>query len=179
MITAFKEKEKTNEHPPAEARRVCFVCTGNTCRSPMAEAVANALAREALNALPASVRDAVSPNLTAISAGLYANDGEPISQNAVRALEDADVAPVSGRNYHEHTAHTITESEVDECDLLVAMTPSHTMELLMRFPAAAQKITCMPEAVSDPFGGDLARYRQCLAEITAGVRKLLFAADAK
>ena len=139
-------------------RRICFVCTGNTCRSPMAAAVANALGEGRIDAF---------------SAGLWTADGEPISANAVTALEHAGVRPTEGRDYHKHTAHTVTETDAASADLLVAVSPSHAMELLMRFPAAAERIACMPKPISDPFGGDLARYETCLSEITEGVRALL------
>lgn len=144
--------------------RVCFVCTGNTCRSPMAAAVANAMAKQS-EPLQKTV---------AFSAGLYANDGEPISLHAQEALEAAGVLPVPDRDYRNHRAHTLSDADVDSADLLVGMSGGHCMELLMRYPQAAQKITVMPTPISDPFGGDLAVYTQCLAEITDGVKTLLF-----
>ena len=144
--------------------RVCFICTGNTCRSPMAAAVANAMAKQC----------ASSQKLEAFSAGLYANDGEPISLHAREALEAAGILPDPNRDYRKHRAHTLCEADVASADLLVGMSGSHCMELLMRYPEAAQKIAVMPKPISDPFGGDLAVYTQCLAEITEGVKTLLF-----
>ena len=161
------------ENGAAAPRRICFVCTGNTCRSPMAEAVANAMAAEEMATLPAAVRELMTPPWEAFSAGLYAAEGEPIAANAVRALEEAGVAPVASRDYHAHTAHTLSAEEAERADLLVAMSGGHAMELMMRFPHLAQRVTCMPQAISDPYGGDLARYAACLREITEGVRTLL------
>ena len=174
MIATEKEVGRMTDGEPSCARRVCFVCTGNTCRSPMAEAVANALSAQALNAYPEAVREALTPRVQAFSAGLYAENGTPISRHACLALELDGVLPVKERDYHNHTAHTITEEDAEHADLLVAMTPAHAMELMMRFPAAAKRIVLMPTAISDPFGGDLSIYRKCLSEITDGVRKLLF-----
>lgn len=159
-------RPKTQETP----RRICFVCTGNTCRSPMAAAVANAMARE---------RDGEARSLIATSAGLYAVEGDPITPEAVAALETAGVRVVEGADYHAHTAHTVSDADAEAVDLLVAVSGSHAMELLFRFPSAAHKIVCLPQAISDPFGSDLARYEACLVEITAGVRTLLFAEDTK
>ena len=137
--------------------------------------VLRTLAHQYMEALPESVRECARPVLTASSAGLYADFGDPISSNAVLALEAAQVKPVPFADYHQHTAHTITEEEAESFDLLIAMSDGHAMELLLRFPQAAHKICCMPTPISDPYGGDLARYQVCLEEITDGVRALLFA----
>ena len=59
--------------------RVCFVCTGNTCRSPMAEAVANALAQAELSDYPEAIRASLTPRVQATSAGLYALAGHSAS----------------------------------------------------------------------------------------------------
>ncbi len=164
------EREATDTQHPW---RVCFVCTGNTCRSPMAQAVANALAADALSVYPEAVRDALSPRVEAFSAGLYAGRGEPISAGALHALEGAGVTSVPTHDYRTHTAHTITETEAAEYDLLVGMTASHAMELLLRFPSLASKITRMEHEISDPFGKDDAAYAACLEQITQDVRALL------
>ena len=162
------------EHP----RRVCFVCTGNTCRSPLAEAVANFLAQSELNALPEGIRDLARPRLEAFSAGLYPADGDPISTNAVLALEEAGINPVPQHDYHLHRARGLTEEEAEGFDLLVGLTRGHAMELILRFPALAKRITVMPIEISDPFGGSLERYRECLAQIRQGVSILCNREDA-
>ena len=154
--------ERVEDHP--KLFRVCFVCTGNTCRSPMAEAVANALAK------------GTGKKLEAFSAGLYAVEGDPISLHSVLALENAEVPVVAGHDYHGHTAHTLGE-EAETFDLLVGLGRSHVMELLMRFPGLASRITCMPEPIADPYGGSLEVYEECLGQITKGVKDLLFAGE--
>lgn len=146
------------------ALRVCFVCTGNTCRSPMAAAVANFYGKDPKNA----------PKIEAFSAGLYAAEGDPIAGNAVLALEEAGIEPVTGKDYHKHTAHTLTEAEAENYDRIIGLTGTHAMELLLRFPALAGKITCLPVAVADPFGGDLAVYRAALSQIISAVKECLF-----
>lgn len=164
--------EKTLEAMPQKTdgnaravRRICFVCTGNTCRSPMAAAVANAILKE---------HDQTAPVCTeAFSAGLYATEGEPISPLARLALENAGVAPISGCDYREHTAHTLTAAEADEFDLLIPMSRAHTMELIFRFPNAVRKIVCMPHEIPDPYGRDAQTYADTLTAIEAGVRELL------
>ena len=139
-------------------RRVCFVCTGNTCRSPMAAAVTNTLGRER--------------GISAVSAGLYPNVGDAISKNALCALLDAGYVPCEGNRFDLHTAQVIGEELISACDMIVAISRSHFMTLICSFPSYAQKITVMPHDISDPFGGDLTRYKTCLEEITAGIKEL-------
>lgn len=172
MAVCYREKESaaTEERSCRSAprvRRICFVCTGNTCRSPMAEAVARAMAKNR----------SADCTLEVSSAGLYANEGERISAHAVEALELAGVDADTGKDYRQHRAHTITAEEAERADWLVGMSGSHCTELLMRFPSSAQRIVMMPTPISDPYGGDLARYRHCLEEITEGITRLLFAAE--
>ena len=138
---------------PNEGLRVCFLCSGNTCRSPMAEAVANALAQRELDTLPPSVRELATPRLEAFSAGIYAREGDPIAENAVLALENAGVVQIPNHDYKKHTAHTLTQKEAEQFDLLIGLTRQHAMALLLQFPHLAQKITVLPKDVPDPYGG--------------------------
>lgn len=154
--------------------RVCFVCTGNTCRSPMAAAVANALAAKQLEAFPETVRSRLSPAVEAISAGLAAAEGEPIAKNAILALEAAGVPPLPEQDYHAHVARSLTPELAAQCDRIVGLSGSHVMGLLMQYPQFAGRITGMPKEISDPWGQDLSVYEACLAEITEGVKALFF-----
>lgn len=175
---AVLERPETGANPRPQGReendrprRVCFVCTGNTCRSPMAAAVANALAA-APAGLPEEARGA--PVLEAFSAGLAAAEGEPIAPNAVLALEAAGVPAVPGRDYRRHTAHTLCVEEAERYDLLLAVSRRHALELLLRFPHLAGRIDTLGEDVSDPFGGSPEDYRRCLEQLARLVRARLF-----
>ncbi len=129
---------------------VLFVCTGNTCRSPMAAALFNYLYG--------------SESRRATSAGLYAA-GEPISKNAVAALTDRCV-PVTGDNdYPSHVSVCVSEEAIKSAALVVGVTSSHAMQLIMRYPAYASKIAVMPTDISDPYGGDEEAYKRCLRDI--------------
>lgn len=150
----------TGEGANAPVLTVCFVCTGNTCRSPMAAAVLNALGKKY--------------GYAACSAGLYAQPGAPITTNAALALADAGIEPTEDNDYPHHTARPIDRALFERCDRIVGISASHAMALMAQYPAYASKITSMPRDISDPFGGDLSVYRRCLEEITEGVRTLFF-----
>lgn len=171
-VSPAAERSTDEAHP----LRVLFVCTGNTCRSPMAEAVARHLLEERRLALPELLRELTVPEFEVSSAGLYAAEGEPITENACKALEAAGIEPLPPRDYRAHRAHRLTAEDAACCDLLVGMTPEHALELMMRFPQIASRVRTMPRPIPDPFGGDEAVYRASLAAITDGVKELLFSA---
>jgi len=148
-----------------EVRRVLFVCTGNTCRSPMAAALYNDMMnpREVCSACPNGVFGRTVALAT--SAGLCAADGAPISEGARAALQGADIPPHPQNDYNEHRARTVTEGMIAEADEVVGISSAHAMELILRFPAYASKIRTLPMDIADPYGGDLAVYRQCLMQL--------------
>ena len=144
--------------PVPEIPVICFVCTGNTCRSPMAAAVYNHFAYK--NKL----------DCRAVSAGLFP-DGSPISPSAVLALEEAGIEPVPWADYHDHISGGISDELIGDCDQVVGMTGSHAMRLITMFPHHIAKVGTLSREISDPYGGDLAQYKCCLKEITAAVRE--------
>ena len=139
----------------SEPERVCFVCTGNTCRSPMAAAVLNHLGKPY--------------GITACSGGIAPNIGEPVCANAVTALLDAGIEPSDGNRFDLHTARLIDEEMIMSSSRVVCMTESHMFALIGAFPQYISKFHVMPHPISDPFGGDIARYKGCLREITDGI----------
>jgi Protein-tyrosine-phosphatase len=132
--------------------KVCFVCTGNTCRSPMAAAVLNQLGK--------------NYNITAVSAGLYPNVGDAMSFHAVEALENKNI------KVPDHYSRRIDEEIVRECDKIIGISENHAFILLQMFPFAASKIYNMPEDISDPYGGRLKDYEECLTQIISGIREM-------
>ena len=107
--------------------RVIMVCTGNICRSAMAEIVL----RNRLAA--AGIPDSGPGGVTVTSAGVSDEEhGNPIDSRARRVLTEAgygtgadDVSRATGITIASHTAHRITDAEITEADLLLAMTDSH------------------------------------------------------
>lgn len=155
-IDVMEKPLKTDTHTDAPVT-VCFVCTGNTCRSPMAAA--------ALNQLGLGV-------YSASSAGLSANEGETISENAVKALERKGIECTPKNNYKNHKARQAEAELLERFDKIVAISRGHMMSLLMSFPHLAEKITVMPEDIPDPFmqGEDV--YDRCLESIIRCLKEL-------
>lgn len=156
----------------SEPRRILFVCTGNTCRSPMAAALLNDMSRP--QKLGATQGEMTQPRFVASSAGLYANDGEPITPEAAAALREADVTSRPDNDYLAHRARTISAALVNDADEIVGLTASHAMQLMLRFPEAASKIRTLPLDISDPFGGDATVYRDCLAHLRCAIELAYF-----
>lgn len=133
-----------------------FVCTGNTCRSPMAEGLFRALDGEARTGLHAS------------SAGLFVHEGLPASEYAVQAAGEL------GADLSSHRARQLTPELVRQAQYLVCMTAAHYDRLVQAMPWAQDKVfTLAPDDVADPFGGTLETYRACAAQLADDVRTLI------
>lgn len=150
---------------PGEARRLLLVCTGNTCRSPMAEAVVRAEA-EARGLDGLEVR----------SAGTMASGGDPASRGAVQAAREV------GLDLSGHGSSRLTTELVDWADLVLCMAPSHRMDVEQVAPAAPTLLMTqfLPEdhplhgrPVSDPVGRELDAYRETLSLLRLAVAGLL------
>ncbi|MCG7315749.1 low molecular weight protein arginine phosphatase [Brevibacillus laterosporus] len=131
--------------------RILFVCTGNTCRSPMAEV----LFREQVKDLQMEIA----------SAGVAVFEGHPASLHAQQVLEEKGLA-------HEHFSKQITNDQINQADLIITMTQGHKIAILSHFPEATEKVYSLKEYaygqqgdITDPYGGTLEMYRATAKEL--------------
>lgn len=141
---------------------ILFVCTGNTCRSPMAEGILKDMARKA------------SINLTVKSAGVFAYNGDSASSGAVEAMEEI------GIDISHHKATSIHTKLMEEADLILTMGGYHKQTLVSRFPHTESKIFSLKEYIyginediQDPFGQGKIVYNRTRDEIKEDLIKFM------
>jgi L-threonylcarbamoyladenylate synthase len=143
-------------------QKLLFVCTGNTCRSPIAEGLARAALRAALQ-----VKNEDEFGFRIGSAGVYAGPGAPASPHAIETLAERDIA------LGDHLSTPALESLVADQDRVYCMTASHRAALLSMLPeGAAGNVELLDPGggdVPDPFGGSLEVYRQTADAISSMV----------
>ncbi len=141
---AFETAEVLQNLQQSKKDLYLFVCSGNTCRSPMAAALFNHYYG--------------NDSRTAVSAGLYA-DASPISPNAAHALELAGITPP------DHISQPVDTNILEKAVQVIGVTAAHTDSLIWTYPQFASKITKMSTDISDPYGGNLSVYQACLEKM--------------
>jgi protein-tyrosine phosphatase len=140
---------------------VLFVCTGNTCRSPMAEGLFRQMAAERLGCRP---EDLDAHGVIVGSAGVAAWGGGRASSGALETMAEC------GIDLTGHESQPLTESLVRQADVIWTMTNAHRAAILAQFPEAADRVAVLsPDRadVVDPIGGPVEAYRQCAGQIRA------------
>ncbi len=136
-----------------------IVCTGNTCRSPMAEIMAQQIIAERLNCGLADLEDR---GVIVASAGTAAMEGGQAAPSAV------EVMAAMGLDLSRHETRSMSERLVRHADVILTMTRGHRDAILARWPEAASRTHLLSAAdvdVCDPIGGPREEYRRCADQI--------------
>ncbi len=132
---------------------ILFVCTGNTCRSPMAQGMFQ------------KMLEGRKDNYSVNSAGIFAHPSSEIANYANKQLKNRGI-DFSGRK-----AVQVTAGIIENADIVFTMTDNQRRMLVEGFPYAADKIHMLGDYtnrggdVSDPYGGSEAVYEKCAIEI--------------
>ena len=135
-------------------KKILFVCSGNTCRSPMAEGLFNELAKK--ESIP----------YVAVSAGLFTEDGLDYSSNSVEALKECGITLLG-------SSKKITYKMMLDCEYIFGLTSTITYALYNAFSDMKDKIYPFPVEVPDPYGGDINDYRNARDTIMCGIKEII------
>ncbi len=145
---------------------ILYVCSGNTCRSPMAEALTRKLLAERLNVKPAELE---SKGFTVLSAGAMAMPGARAAPQAIETVAEM------GADLSSHRSRPLSVELIHQADLILPMSAAHTRAILAMVPSAADKVVPLnPEGdVEDPIGLDIDVYRSLAGKMEQMIEQRL------
>lgn len=137
--------------------KIVFVCTGNTCRSPMAQGLFHKILTDL---------DMPAHHFQVSSAGLHALKNQPVSAEAVAAMQDYKI------DISQHRTAPLEKLQVEEADLLLTMTHWQADYIKEFFPSKKDRTFSLSEYVGydnmnieDPYGAELITYKKCAADL--------------
>ena len=134
---------------------ILFVCTGNTCRSPMAEGIFKKI-----------ISDENLKDINVTSAGISANNISKATKNAVDVCNEINV------DLSKHISKSIFNIDINNIDKFVVMTNMHR-EMLLSLGINKDKIYVLGNQIDDPYGGDISIYRKCRDQIYDALNKFI------
>lgn len=145
-------------------KKIMFICTGNICRSAMADALMKKLAKDS------------NKDIEVYSCGIFAEDGDMPTFNAIEAIKEYDV------DLKLHRATNIRNSKIEDMDIILCATVSHKNNVVNMYPNLKDKIFTIKEYadydkndldIPDPWGYDIETYKFCASTISKCLNKII------
>lgn len=145
-------------------KKIMFICTGNICRSAMADGLMKKLIKDN------------KKDIEVYSCGIFAEDGDMPTFNAIEAISDYGV------DLRDHQATNIRNSNIEEMDIILCATVSHKNNVIAMYPKLKDRVFTMKEFaefdnndldIPDPWGYDIETYRFCASTINECLEKLI------